>query len=78
MNKGFTLDGTRVDCRDEPIERSLRRFKNKVADGGILMDLKERNEGYAKPSIKRKKAKDQARRRWLRQLKMEQLPPKLY
>ena len=79
MNKRFTLEGTKVYCDDDfKLDRSLRRFRNKVEDGGILKDLKERNEGYAKPSIKRKKAKSAARQRWLRQLKNEQLPPKLY
>jgi len=77
MNKGFMLEGTRVECRDDNIEKSLRRFKKKVQDGGILMDLKER-EGYTKPSLKRRKAKNQARRRWLRKIKMEELAPKLY
>ena len=77
MHKGFTLPGTSVDCRDDNIEKALRRFKKKVQDGGILMDLRER-EGYIKPSMKRRLAKNQARRRWLRKVQDEQLPPKLY
>ena len=33
---------------------------------------------YEKPSIKRKKAKNQARRRWLKKIQSQQLPEKLY
>lgn len=77
MNKGFVLDGTKVECRDDNIDKALRRFKKKVQDGGVLMDLRER-EGYIKPSMKRRMAKNQARRRWLRKKAEESLPPKLY
>ena len=77
MHKGFILEGTRVECRDDNIEKSLRRFKKKVQDGGILMDLRDR-EGYLRPSLKKTRAKNQARRRWLQKLKNEQLAPKLY
>lgn len=77
MNKGFMLEGTKVICHDDNIEKHLRRFKKKVEDGGVLLDLKER-EGYIKPTTKRRLAKNQARRRWLRKVKADELPKRMY
>ena len=59
------------------VEKALRKFKKKVADSGLLQDLRER-EHYEKPTTARKKAKAAARRRWKKKLSMEQLPKKLY
>lgn len=77
MNKGFVLEGTKVICHDDNIEKSLRRFKKKVQDGGILMDLKKK-EGYIKPTTARRLARNQAKQRWARKVKADELPPKLY
>ena len=52
-------------------------FKKKVADSGLLQDLRER-ECYVKPTTRRKQAKSAARRRWQKKLQSEQLPKKLY
>lgn len=46
----------------ESIESALRRFKKKVQKAGTLSEIKRR-ERYEKPSIKRKRKSEAARKR---------------
>ena len=47
---------------NEPIESALKRFKKKVQKAGTLSEIKKR-ERYEKPSIKRKRKSEAARKR---------------
>ena len=47
---------------NETLEQALRRFKRKCANAGILSEARKR-EHYEKPSIKRKKKSEAARKR---------------
>ena len=47
---------------NESIESALRRFKKKIQKAGILSEIKRR-ERYEKPSIKRKRKSETARKR---------------
>lgn len=47
---------------NENIESALRRFKKKIQKAGILSEIKRR-ERYEKPSIKRKRKAEAARKR---------------
>lgn len=47
---------------NEPIEIALKRFKKKVQKAGTLSEIKKR-ERYEKPSIKRKRKSEAARKR---------------
>ena len=47
---------------NESIDNALRRFKRKCARDGIIGDLRKR-EAYEKPSGKRKKKAEAARKR---------------
>ena len=47
---------------NEPIESALRRFKKKIQKAGILSEIKRR-ERYEKPSVKRKRKREAARKR---------------
>ena len=47
---------------NESIDNALRRFKRKCARDGIIGDLRKR-EAYEKPSVKRKKKEEAARKR---------------
>jgi len=70
--------GTGVTVKDgENINQSLRRFKRKVEDAGILDDLRSK-EFYEKPTTARKRKKGAAKARWNKKLRDQQLPPKLY
>lgn len=55
----------------------MRKFKKKVADSGVLQDLRDR-EFYVKPTIERKIAKNKARNRWRKYLASQELPKKMY
>jgi ribosomal protein S21 len=69
--------GNKVYVKDDNVDRALRQFKKKVADSGLLQDLQER-QAFIKPTIKRKLAKEQAKRRWKKYLRDQELPRKLY
>lgn len=58
-------------------EKSMRKFKKKIANSGLLTELRER-EFYTKPTTERKQKKAQAKRRWQRHLDSQSLPPKLF
>jgi small subunit ribosomal protein S21 len=66
-----------VIVKDDNVERALRKFKKKIQDSGLLVDLKER-ETYEKPTTRRKRKKSLAKNRWRKQLSSQQLPKKLY
>ena len=46
----------------ESIEAALKRFKKKIQKAGILTEVKRR-ERYEKPSVRRKKKAEAARKR---------------
>mgnify|MGYP003346657159 CR=1 FL=1 len=69
--------GLTVVVGDMPINVALRKFKQKVADSGILEDVKDRMF-YEKPTTARKRKKGAARARWLKRLREQELPKKLY
>ena len=71
------LTGNRVLVVNDNVEKALRTFKKKVAESGLLQDLRER-EFYEKPTTARKKAKAAAKRRWKKKLADDQLPKKYY
>ena len=47
---------------NESIDSALRRFKRKCSRDGIIGDLR-RKEHYEKPSVRRKKKQEAARKR---------------
>lgn len=63
---GTTLRGTFVEVRNGDVTRAMRRLKKIVTTENIIREVRER-EYFEKPSLKRKKAKAAARKRWLKQ-----------
>lgn len=54
---------TEVRIREnESLESALRRFKRQCARAGVLAEVRKR-EHYEKPSVKRKKKAEAARKR---------------
>jgi len=47
---------------DESLESALKRFKRQCARSGVLQEVRKR-EHYEKPSVKRKKKAEAARKR---------------
>jgi small subunit ribosomal protein S21 len=66
-----------VTVKDGNVEKALRKFKKKIQEQGLLIELKER-ETYEKPTTRRKRKKSLAKNRWQKQLRSQQLPKKLY
>ena len=50
---------------NETLDSALRRFKRQCARSGVLTELRKR-EHYEKPSVKRKKKSEAARKRKFR------------
>lgn len=65
-----------INTKDN-FEVTMRKFKKKVADSGILQTLRDR-EFYVKPTIAKKIAKSKARNRWQKYLASQELPKKMY
>jgi len=54
---------TEIKIKDnESLDNALRRFKKQCARNGVLSEVKKR-EHYEKPSVKRKKKSEAARRK---------------
>lgn len=47
---------------NESVESAIKRFKRKIGRDGIIKEIRSRQE-YEKPSIKRKKKAEAARKR---------------
>ena len=71
------LEGNKVIVGDMPINTALKKFKQKVEDSGVLETLRKKMF-YEKPTTVRKRKKGAARARWLKKLKDQQLPKKMY
>jgi small subunit ribosomal protein S21 len=48
--------------KNESIDAALRRFKRSIARDGVLAEIKKRKH-YEKPSVRRKKKSEAARKR---------------
>ena len=50
----------KIPVRNGNVEGALRTMKQKNARDGLLKAVRERQEGYMKPGVKRRKAKKEA------------------
>lgn len=71
------LMGSTVIVQNDNWEKALRIFKKKITESGKLVELKEK-EFYEKPSVTRRKTKNQQTRRAQKKREAEALPKKLY
>ncbi len=51
--------------KNESLDQALRRFKKQMRTSGVLSEVRKR-ERYEKPSVKRKKKSEAARKRKFR------------
>jgi small subunit ribosomal protein S21 len=71
------FNGSRVEVRNDNVEKAIRTFKKKIQESGKLLDLKEK-EFYEKPTTKRRRVKNQQIRRAQKRREAEALPKRLY
>jgi small subunit ribosomal protein S21 len=76
LNNRKLVKGLSVEVGDN-FNSALRKFKKKVDESGLLMEVLKR-QSYEKPTTERKRKKGAAKARWRKQLRSQQLPPKLY
>lgn len=60
--EGFIMSNTTRIRKNESIENAIRRFKRTVSKSGTLQEYRKR-EYYEKPSVRRKKKSEAARKR---------------
>ena len=78
MKYDKSIKGNSVTVKEhENINQALRRFKKKVEESGVLETLRKK-EFYEKPTTTRKRKAGAARARWLKKLKSNELPQKLF
>lgn len=75
-NQNKPVKGLRVEVGDN-FNAALRKFKKKVDESGLLMEVLKRQH-FEKPTTERKRKKGAARARWLKQLRDQQLPKRQY
>ena len=61
----ITKRGLYVEVRNNDVGRAVRRLKKLMNAEGMVKDMRK-NEYYEKPSLKKKREKAQARKRWLK------------
>lgn len=71
------LNGRTVYVQDDRVDQALRKFKKKIQESGLLLELRER-ETYVKPTTQRKVKAAQAKSRWKKHLRTQELPKKMY
>jgi small subunit ribosomal protein S21 len=59
--------GTKVEVRDNNVGQAMRRLKKIMITEGVFKEMRDR-QYFEKPSMKRKKAKAAARKRWQKEL----------
>lgn len=69
--------GSKVYVAEGKFEAAMRKFRNKVQDSGLMIELRER-EAYEKPTTSRKRKASQAKKRWERKLANDSLPKQKY
>jgi small subunit ribosomal protein S21 len=70
-DKEIALSGLYVEVRNNDVGKALRKFKKKVAEDGILQDLRKR-EYFESKGTKRRKSKEAAIRRYKKKRLKEQ------
>lgn len=60
--------GLTVEVRNGDVTKALRIFKKKVAEAGIIQEVRDRQE-YIKPSTKRARAKAAGIARWRKKVR---------
>lgn len=73
----MNLSGRKVIVQNDDFEKAMRKFKKKIADDGLLQELQAK-QFYTPPTVKKKLAKAQAKKRWKRYLQSQKLPQKLF
>lgn len=67
----------RVNVKDNNLNVALRKFKKKIEESGVLIEYVER-QTYEKPTTRRRRKKGAARARWLKKVREQNLPKKLF
>ena len=62
----FKKKGLRVEVRNNNVTKAWRKLKRLLQSEGVNLELRRR-QYYEKPSERRRREKDMARKRWIKQ-----------
>jgi len=71
------LKGKKVVVQENNLDKALRKFKKKIMEDGLLLELQNKQH-FVKPSIRKKLSKAYAIKRWKKYLNSQKLFKKLY
>lgn len=77
MRKPNSNRGISVEVKDGNVNVALRKLKKKVDEAGTLITVLKK-QSFEKPTEARKRKKGAARARWMKKLREQQLPKKMY
>ena len=63
--ENFKKKGLRVEVRNNNVTKAWRKLKRLIQSEGVNLELRKR-QYYEKPSERRRREKDMARKRWLK------------
>ena len=63
--ENFKKKGLRVEVRNNNVTKAWRKLKRLLQSEGVNLELRRR-QYYEKPSERRRREKDMARKRWLK------------
>jgi|TARA_B100000925_G_C21949187_1_gene448133 small subunit ribosomal protein S21 len=69
--KDYEKTGMQVEVKNNDVNRALRKLKKKIAEDGLMQDLRRR-EFFESKGTKKRKAKEAAIRRYKKQRAKEQ------
>ena len=67
----------KITVHDGNVDRALRKLSKKLADFGLLTEVRER-QAYVKPSVTKKLKHKAAQKRWTKHLVKQTLPKKTF
>lgn len=62
--------GLYVEVRNNDVARAMRKLKKMMNNEGVIKDMRK-HDFYEKPSLKKKKEKAAARKRWLKKVEKD-------
>jgi len=71
------VSGNKVIVGEMPLNTALKKLKQKVDDSGVLETVRKKMF-YEKPTTVRKRKAGAAKARWLKKLREQELPKKMY
>ena len=68
-DKPKEMSGLTVIVRNNDVNKAIRVLKKKMLNEGIMKEMRDRSDGYKKPSVRKRIAKKAGAKRWQKKVK---------